>query len=191
MRRDELTTAVAEVTYLRGLISVPLGGLFLLTGLGNLGWRPLASPWVFGPCLLLLLFAAWRIQTYYNDTYGRVRSSRRTQIAYGCASGAVGAALIGGSYADFKIDLPVSIFAMSFGLAMLVSFQLYIGLKQHQLIVWGALFALGLAPVWGSFDDRASVAWLPIGIATITAGLLDHRYLLQRSLVRERESAAA
>jgi hypothetical protein len=191
MDRDELTAAVADVTYLRGLIAVPIGGLFLLTGLGNLGWRPLASPWTFGPCVVLLALAAWRIQTYYNDTYGRVRRSRRMQVAYTGASLALGTALIGGSVLDFETDLSVSIFAMAFGAAMLVSFQLYTGLKRHQVIIWGGLFLLGLLPVWGSFHDRASVAWLPIGVATIVAGLFDHRWLARRSLAREREGAPA
>jgi hypothetical protein len=191
VQRDELTAAVADTTYLRGLIAVPIGGLFLLTGLGNLGWDVLASPWTFGPCVLVLALAAWRIQLYYNDTFGRVRPSRRMQIAYGLASLALAASLIGGSYLDFATDLPVSLFAMSFGAAMLVSFQLYIGLKRHQLVVWGGLLLLGLLPVWGSFDDRASVAWLPIGVATIVAGVLDHRLLVRQSLARELEGAAA
>jgi hypothetical protein len=191
MKRTELTAAVADTTYLRGLMSVPIGGLFLLTGLGNLGWDWLASPWTYGPCVLLLALAGWRIQLYYNDTFGRVRPSRRMQIAYGGASVALAASLIGGSVADFKLDLPVSIFAMSFGAAMLISFGLYTGLKRHQVIVWGALLLLGLLPIWGSFDDRASVAWLPIGVATIVAGLLDHRWLVRRSEARQLEGAAA
>lgn len=191
MKRDELTAAVADATYLRGLIVLPIGGLFLLTGLGNLGWRPLASPWTFGPCVLLLALAVWRIQVYYNDTFGRVRPSRRMQVAYTGASVALAAALVGGSIVDFNTDWPVSVFAMAFGAAMLLSFHLYTGLKQHQVMIWGALLVIGILPVWGSFHDRASVAWLPIGIATIVAGLLDHRLLVRQSLARELEGAAA
>jgi hypothetical protein len=191
MKRNELTAVVAETTYLRGLITVPIGALFLLTGLGNLGWRPLASPWTYGPCVLVLVLAMWRLQVYYNDTYGRVRPSRRMQVAYTIASIAAGAALIGGSVVDFKTDWPVSVFAMSFAAAMLLSFHLYIGLKRHQALIWGGLFVLGLLPVWGSFHDRVSVAWLPIGIATIAAGVMDHRLLVRQTYARELEGASA
>ena len=166
-----------------------MGGLFVLVGLGNLGWAPLASPWTFGPCVLVLGLLAWRTQAYYNDTYGRVRASRRKQIAYGAATIAAGAALIGGSFIDFRVQLPISVFAASFAAAMLFTYHVYTGLKRHHVIVWGALLAVALIPVWGSFTDRASVAWLPVGVATAVAGLLDHRLLVRLS--RDRELAAA
>lgn len=191
MKRDELTAAAAEVAYLRGLLAVPIGGLFLLTGLGNLGWEPLRSPWTFGPCVLVLLLGAWRIQTYYNDEFGRVRQSRHMQVVYGGLTLALAAVMVGGSFLDFKLDLPISIFAASFGAVMLLTFHLYTGLKQHQLVIWGGLLVLGLVPLWGSFDDRASVAWLPIGVAMIVAGVLDHRLLTQQVQVRELDGAAA
>jgi len=37
MDRKGLELAASKVAYLRGLLAVPLGALFLLTGLGNLG----------------------------------------------------------------------------------------------------------------------------------------------------------
>jgi hypothetical protein len=66
---------------------------------------------------------------------------------------------------------------MLFGLGMLIWFAVCIGLRTDQVLVWTALVILGLVPVWGGFDDRASVGWLPIGVATIIAGVLDHRAL--------------
>jgi len=36
-----------------------------------------------------------------------------------------------------------------------------------------------LLPVWGTLADSVSVAWLPIGVATITAGIFDHRALVR------------
>jgi hypothetical protein len=189
MRRDELAAAAADVTYLRGLLALPIGVLFVLTGVGNLGWRPLASPWTFGPCLLVLGLAAWRIQLYYNDSFGRVRAARHKQVAYGIATLALGIAMLGGSYADFRLDLPISLFAITFGAAMLLSFHLYTGLKQHQVVIWGGLLVLGLVPLWGSFDDRVSVAWIPIGVATFVAGLLDHRLLIATTSARQLDGA--
>lgn len=71
----------------------------------------------------------------------------------------------------------MSLFAVTFGVAMLVWFATCVGLRRDHLLVWGALIMVGLLPVWGGFDDRASAGWLPIGVATIVAGILDHRAL--------------
>lgn len=189
MERRELTTAVAEVAYLRGLIAVPIGVLFLLTGLGNLGWAPLQSPWVFGGCLALL---AWRLQAYYNDTFGRATQSRQMQVRYAVVTGLLALTLVAGSFLDFELGLPVSLFAASFAVAMLIMFAVQTGLRQHHVLVWGALLVVALVPFWDVFDDAVSVAWLPIGVATIVAGLLDHRLLTARHGARpvlDRQSA--
>jgi hypothetical protein len=45
--------------------------------------------------------------------------------------------------------------------------------------VWGGLLVVGLVPVWDGFDDGISVAWLPIGVATIAAGICDHQRLVR------------
>src|SRR5438309_12096058 len=77
MDRKELELAASKLAYLRGLLAVPLGALFLLTGLGNLGWAPLRSPWVFLNCLAGLALAWAAINRYYNDHYGRVSPGHR------------------------------------------------------------------------------------------------------------------
>jgi hypothetical protein len=65
MERKELEAAAAHVTYLRGLLAIPIGMLFIITGLGNLGWGPLGNPLVFLG-FLLVLGAAWLgINRYY------------------------------------------------------------------------------------------------------------------------------
>jgi hypothetical protein len=33
--------------------------------------------------------------------------------------------------------------------------------------------------MWGAAADKISVAWLPIGVATILAGIFDHRALVR------------
>ena len=180
MGRKELEAAAAHVTYLRGLLAIPIGMLFIITGLGNLGWGPLGNPLVFLG-FLLVLGAAWLgINRYYNDHYGRVTRSHRQQLRYTIASFILfPAAMIGGPILDASVDLPVSAFAAAFALAMLAWFAICVGLRMRHLIIWGALLVAGLLPVWGALADKISVAWLPIGVATIAAGILDHWALVR------------
>jgi hypothetical protein len=180
MERKDLEAAAAHVTYLRGLLAIPLGGLFIITGLGNLGWGPLVHPWVF-VASLLVLGAAWLgINRYYNDHYGRVTPSRGRQMRYHVASLILfGVGLVGGSLLDFSFDLPISAFAVTFALAMLAWFAICVGLRTRHLIILGSLLVAGLLPVWASLPDKVSVAWLPIGVATIAAGIFDHRALVR------------
>jgi hypothetical protein len=180
MERKELEAAAAQVTYLRGLLAIPIGMLFIITGLGNLGWEPLGNPLVFLG-FLLVLGAAWLgINRYYNDHYGRVTRSHRQQLRYTIASFILfPAAMIGGPILDASVDLPVSAFAAAFALAMLAWFAICVGLRMRHLIIWGALLVAGLLPVWEAMADKISVAWLPIGVATIAAGILDHRALVR------------
>ena len=180
MERKHLEAAAAHVTYLRGLLAIPLGGLFIITGLGNLGWGPLVDPWVFVASLLVLGVAYLGISRYYNDHYGRVTRSNRQQLRYTLASLILfPAAMVGGPLLDFSFDLPISAFAAAFALAMLVWFAICVGLRTSHLVIWGSLLVAGLLPVWGSLPDKVSVAWLPIGVATIAAGIFDHRALVR------------
>ena len=130
---------------------------------------------------LLVLGAAWLgINRYYNDHYGRVTRSHRQQLRYTIASFILfPAAMIGGPILDASVDLPVSAFAAAFALAMLAWFAICVGLRMRHLIIWGALLVAGLLPVWEAMADKISVAWLPIGVATIAAGILDHWALVR------------
>jgi hypothetical protein len=180
MERKHLEAASAHVTYLRGLLAIPLGILFIITGVGNLGWGPLGNPWTFLATLLVLGMAYLGISRYYNDHYGRVTPSRGRQMRYHVASlilFTVG--LVGGPLLDFSFDLPISAFAATFALAMLAWFAICVGLRTRHLIILGSLLVAGLLPVWGSLPDKVSVAWLPIGVATIAAGIFDHRALVR------------
>jgi hypothetical protein len=180
MDRRELETAAARGTYLRGLTAVPLGVLFLLTGWGNLGWEPIQEPVVFLACLAVLAAAYAGIMRHYNTHYGRVRLAKRQQLRFTLACFACfGTALVGGSTLDFRINPPISLFVVSFGIAMLVWCSICVGLRSDHLVVWGALIVVGLVPVWGGPIDNSSAGWLPIGIATVIAGLLDHRALVR------------
>ncbi len=180
MERKQLETAAAHVTHLRGLLAVPLGLLFIVTGLGNLAWGPFVHDWAFVGSVAILAAAALLINRFYQDRYGRVTLTTRQQVRLTVASFILFAAgLVGGTILDSTFDLPVSLFACSFALAMLAWFAICVGLRTHHIVIWGSLLIVGLLPVWGDLPDKVSVAWLPIGVATIAAGLFDHRALVR------------
>ncbi len=178
MDRRTLETAAVRATYLRGLTAVLLGVLFLLTGAGNLGWDPLGNAFVFLSVLAAVGAGYAVLSRFYDERYGRVRLTQRHQLRFAAVSFACfGTGLVAGTLLDVRLDLPVSLFAVTFGIAMLVWSAASVGLRRHHLVVWGGLVVAGLLPLWGGFDDRASVGWFPVGVATIVAGVLDHRTL--------------
>ena len=180
MDRRELERAAVRGTSLRGLLAVPAGLLFLATGVANLSEGLGGDPFTFTAIVVLLGSATWAIHRWYVEHFGRVRLSREQQVRYTAASAlCFGMPMIAGPTLDFQLDLPVSLFAVLFGLGMLVWFGFTVGLAPYRIAVWGALVVVGLLPVWGGFDDRASVGWLPIGVATIVTGVLDHRALVR------------
>jgi hypothetical protein len=179
--RVQLERAAARVTYLRGLMAVPFGLLMLATAAGNLEWGPYKSGAVYVLTVAVLAGAWWLIHRWYEDHYGRVRLTRNEQARLTAASlFFFGASLTLGSFLDSKLDWPICISAVLFGLAMLGWFAVCVGLRPDHLLVWGGLVVVGLLPVWGGVDDLAAVAWIPMGIAAIVAGVLDHRALVQR-----------
>ena len=179
MERKNLESAAAKVTYLRGLIGIPVGLLFILTGLGNLRWGPFANDWVFVGCLTAIGLGGLAIYRYYNANYGRATLSKNKQVRYALSCIPFGLAMVGGPILDSKLDLPVSLFAAGFALAMLAWFALCVGLQLHHVVIWGALLVVALLPVWGGLSDRVSVAWLPMGVAAMAAGLFDHLALVR------------
>jgi hypothetical protein len=179
VERKELESAAARVTYLRGLLAIPLGLLFIVTGLGNLAWGPFAHDWVFVASVAVLAGAALLINRFYQDRYGRVMLTTRQQAWFTVASFVLfGGGMVGGTILDSTFDLPVSLFACTFALAMLAWFAICVGLRSYHVAVWGSLLIVGLFPVWGNLPDKVSVAWLPIGVASIAAGIFDHRALV-------------
>lgn len=178
MDRKDLESATVEATYLRGLLAVPIGLLFLATGLGNLRWGPLESTWAFVAVVAGIGALYVAIGRFYNDHYGRVAPLHRRQVRDTVVSAVTfGGALVAGPILDFRLDLPISLFCVLFGAAMLAWFAATAGLRTPHLVLWGGLVVGGLLPVWGGLADRVSVAWLPIGAATIAVGLFDHRAL--------------
>ena len=73
MERTNLEAAAAKYSYLRGLLFLPLGVLFVLTALHNWEAGPFAPTWVFIGGVGLTGAAWLGITRYYNEHYGRLR----------------------------------------------------------------------------------------------------------------------
>jgi hypothetical protein len=183
MDRERLQSAGADYPYLRGLLTAPLGVLFVVSALGNWGWGPLESPWVFVAVVLLLGLVCAGSNRYYNDNYGRVTPSRAQQVK-AAAAGAAGALLMLGlttllrSRAAWSLDLDVNPIPVAFALLMLVYYSAVVGLRPHHRVIWGALLVAGALPVWTG-GDPSNVGLVLCGVAVVLNGLGDHRLLVR------------
>lgn len=180
VERKELETAAVRIVYGRGLIAVPVGALFIITGLGNLRWGVFAKSWVYVAGVVTVVIAVLLARLYYNAHFGQVAFARKQQLRFDVTAAVLSAvALTGGVILDSSFDLPVSLFAITFALSTVTWLIATVGVRLHHLVIGGALLLSGALPIWGGLDDRVSVAWLPIGFATIVAGLLDHLQLVR------------
>lgn len=186
MDRKTLESAATRATNLRGLLGVPGGVIFMAVGLGNLGWGPFKHEWLFVVVMLVLVMLFAVINRYYDQHYGRATLTPKREIRNQALNFVFfGIGLVGGILLDFHFDVSVSLFAITFAIAMLGWYSISIGLKLHHFLIWGALLVIGLIPMWGSLDDKTSVAWLPIGAATVVCGLMDHLTLARSYTVSD------
>jgi hypothetical protein len=180
MQRRDLELAAVRVAYWRGLLAVPVGLCFLVIGLGNLRWGPFAQDWVFLAGIVATAALVVLVRSYYDANYGRVSFPRRQQLRYDIVTFVLtAAALVGGVLLDGELDLPISLFVICFALSGLAWFAVTVGLTIEHAVVCLALLVVGLLPVWGNLADRVSVGWLPIGAATMVAGLFGHLRLVR------------
>ncbi len=186
MERKQLQSAAATYTYLRGLMSLPLGLLLIVAALGNWEWGPLRHAWVFVACLCAAGLAWLAITRYYHHHFGRVTPSARQQTRVAVATGIGVALMIGGSLllrsrAGWSLDLPVNSTAVTIALFMLVLYASALGLLAHHLAVWGALLVAGLVPLWGdvSLSDTSNIGLVLGGVAVLAAAVFDHRLLVR------------
>jgi hypothetical protein len=178
MDTAQLKSAAAEYRYLRGLIQVPVGLVFIAAALGNEHWGPLANDWVFVAVLVLLAGVAAAVNRFYDEHYGRVTPTADREakaIGIGLLGGALlfGAALLLRSRAAWSLDLPVNPIPGAFGLLMLAYSATVVRLRPHHVAVWGSLAVAGLLPVW-SGDDPSNVGLVMCGVAVMVNGVLDH-----------------
>ena len=173
MDRNSLLAAGPTYTYLRGLLAVPIGIAFLLAGATYLELGPFGSLWVFWGGALACLAAGIAVDRYYRRHYGRVTPPRESRVkdAVWTVFGVV--ALIGFAVLDSIFELPVNGYVLAYALMMFGYIATSIGVKLRHAVVWGALLLAGLLPVWNGVDE-ISVGLLPMGIATVIGGLLDH-----------------
>lgn len=181
--RRRLEAAGAGYPYLRGLLSAPLGVLFIVSALGNWSWGPFAGPWVFVGVLVAVALAGLAIYRYYDERYGRVTPSRAQQVKAGVAGAAAVAMMFGlttllRSRASWSLDLALNPIPIAFALLMLVYYAAVVGVRAHHRLIWGALLAAGALPVWTG-DDPSNVGLVLCGVAVIVNGICDHRLLLR------------
>jgi hypothetical protein len=183
MQRRKLETAAASYAYLRGLLFIPLGLLFILAALANWEVGPLRHIWTFPVVAALIGAACLPIAHYYNEHYGRVSLSTRQHVRSAVAVLIGLAVVLGGSsllrsQADWSLDLPVNAIAVTFALIMLISYAIGIGLKAHHVIIWGALLVAGALPVWTGADP-SNIGLLLSGATLMVCGVFDHRLFVQ------------
>ncbi len=185
MDETRLRSAALSYPYLRGLLAVPAGALFVVGALGNWKWGPFAHAWAFVAAVVVLAGVAAVVYRHYNEHFGRVTPSREQQVRATVATAVgVGLIVVGSmllrSRASWSLDLPVNAIAVTFALLMLVYYAAVVGLRRHHLLVWGALLVSGAVPVWDGADP-SNVGLVLAGVAVMVNGVLDHR-LLVRSL---------
>lgn len=180
LERGILESTAANYPYLRGLLMVPIGMWFILTGAAQLLWES-ALPWVVGGAGLAATVAYLRIIRYYRDHYGKVTPPRSRQVKDALATVIGIVVLIATTTADTSLDLPINAYVASFALIMGFYLVITVGLRSHHVLIWGALLVAGLLPVWNgiSLDNEIPMGLLPMGAATIATGILDHRALVR------------
>jgi hypothetical protein len=179
MQRRDLEAAAANYSYLRGLLFIPLGGLCILSALGNWGVGPLRQTWAFLVVAVALGLVYLLINRYYVENYGRLSPSTRQQVRAGVAVAIAVAVVLGGSLllrsrADWSLDLPVNAVAVTFALVMLISYGVGVGLRAHHVIIWGAVLVAGALPVWDGADP-SNIGLVLVGAAVVVSGVFDHR----------------
>jgi hypothetical protein len=183
MQRRDLETAAAKHSYLRGLLYLPLGALFVLAALGNWEVGPLRRTWVFLVVAVAIGAVALVIGRYYNDRYGRLTPSTGQQVRAGIAVAIALALMLAGtallrSQASWSLDLPVNAIAVCFALVMLVSYAVGIGVAAHHVVIWGTVFVAGALPVWNGADP-SNIGLLLSGAGVIVTGVFDHRLFVR------------
>jgi hypothetical protein len=181
MPRRDLETAAANYTYLRGLLFVPLGVVFILAALANWNVGPLR--WAFPLAVVVVGAACLPITRYYNDNYGRLRPSNRDQVRAALAAAVAVVVMFVGSLllrsrAGWSLDLPVNPIAITFAVVMLISYGVGVGLKTHHVIIWGTVLVVGALPVWNGADP-GNIGLVLAGAGLMASGVFDHRLFVQ------------
>jgi hypothetical protein len=183
VKRSDLHTAAAGLSYLRGLFLLPLGAVLVAGALGNWNAGPFRHDWAFVLALGIAGLVCLPIARFYREHYGRMTPSSRQQAREAVALGVAIVVTIAGasllrSDAGWSLDLPVNAVAVVFAVVMLVSYATGPGVRPHHVTIWGALLVVGAIPVWGGADP-SNVGMVLAGVAVMASGALDHRLLIR------------
>jgi hypothetical protein len=179
LERKRLEAAAAANHYLRGLVALPLGMVLVASALGNMEWGPFRHLWVV-PVSWLVAGAAYLLITHaYNDNYGRVTPKTEPRTVAGTVLAVV--VMIGGPVLVQALDLPVNGLGIAWGVVGLGYYVVTVGLRPHQVVIWGLVLVASLVPLWGdpSTTDTLNVGLLIVGVAMVATGILDHRLLVR------------
>jgi hypothetical protein len=183
MTRGDLHKTAAGLSYLRGLLMVPLGVVLVLSALANWNVGPLRQDWAIPLAVAIAGAAYLAIGRFYGEHYGRMRPSARQHSRDIRAVAAAVAVVLGGalllrSSADWSLDLPVNAIAVAFAAGMLISYAAGPGIRPHHLAIWGALLVAGAVPLWDG-PDPSNVGLVMAGAAVTVSGALDHLLLVR------------
>jgi hypothetical protein len=175
MDREKLEATAARFPYLQGLLYVPIGVWFIITGLTQLGSPETA--WITLVAAALAVAGYFVIARYYKATYGKVTPPKSRQVRDLVATFGGVVLIIVGASLDNILDLPISGYAAAFALVMLLYTKHTVGLSIHHIVIWGGLCVAALLPIWSA--DDIPVALLAMGAATMVAGIFDHLLLVR------------
>ena len=144
MDRRHLEDAAVSYAHLRGLLLIPVGGLFLLAALAN--WD-VVQTWVLAAGVVIVGLLWLAIRHHYREHYGSVRTSPRQQARDTIALVLACAIVVGVSM--LLRDLPVNAIAIGFAVAMGIGYALGPGLRTHHVVILGALLVAGALPGLG------------------------------------------
>lgn len=186
-----LTSVAGRYYILRGLFSVPTGLLLVAAGIFNM--PPIGDQRVTGRAVIFFWVAVaiaaagyLAAARYYQKNFGRVDPSRKIKVRLAGWTAIAVVAISAGIMLDSQRDLPVTAYGALYGISMLLYYHFIVGLKPYHWVLLGGLALLCLTPVWGGFENKAAMAMIPMGVATIGVGLFDHKELV-RSIGRVRE----
>jgi hypothetical protein len=183
MGHDDLQRATAGLSYLRGLLLIPVGFVLIGAALANENVGPLRDDWAFLLVAGMAGLAYLPIARFYREHYGRMSPSARQQAREAVAFVAAPVVMVAGatllrSGASWSLDLPVNALAVAFAGVMLISYAAGPGIRAHHLVIWGTLLIVGAVPLWDG-SDPSNAGLVLAGIAVVASGVLDHRLLVR------------
>ncbi|WP_131736635.1 hypothetical protein [Actinomadura roseirufa] len=182
MKRGSLKSAGMSYLSLRGLLLIPAGAVFVASGLTNMDWVTSAHGWVFVGVVLVAALVYLRLARYYNEHYGRVSPSRRTQVRLSITAVVSSVLVVAGVQGDWSLDLPIDGTAAAFALLVLGNYAVGREFRTHQLVIWGFVLTAALLPLWGGVDPdvKINAGIVTMGVATMVTGVFDHLALRRR-----------